>query len=980
MRAFGLCLGVGLVAACGGGPGAGADVPAPDVAADAAREAAADVPAVIDVASEAAPGPDVEAPDAPSIDAPVAIDEGPAADAPVFDAIDETISSMDAPSTLDTPRPDAPAMDASTPGPDAPSRPDEGAPADVVVPRDEPAPMATWSGPAVRVLVQRNGPSRLEVCATPTECSRSLPFFLALNTESAPIAANDWSTFDYELSLMLARFDEAATRGALSILEVHLAGTSPAFLDTLLSHLNRAGATRPYLLLRWYLAGGAGGQVLGQNLAGMTRPQPDRDDLDAPWIAAQQAEVERVLRYVDARYPGRVLGFMPKYLTGGEWFIDPLTSDGSGAGEVAPWQALNMGAFFHPNVSPAAVSEFCAWDELPAALRTGCRAPTVLERNGGTREGRIVLDPSNPDTLRAVSFARFTAVRHARAIEALARRAKEVSGGKIFTMAFYGYLLGREWYQPGSGHLALDVLANSRYVDALVGPYSYALARGVNEPMVPQGLADSPPLTQKLWINEDDTRTHLACGGADPATCAARVAFAQAYTLDESVRFLRRNVLTSALHGSGAHWLDLPLGGWFGSPGAPADSTALWGAMAGAVAQSARISAHARDRYAPQIAVFIDDASVAYTPLLNPGGESTYGYASMRYSGAVRELSRIGTPVRLYRLADLERPEFDASGVRMAVFLATSRITNAQRGAITRVLATGGRTLVYVHDAGILRGDAAPDAEGIAELVNVPVRANTGGRPSLRVRMGAGTFGPDFSLNPWFVPSSAGVTVLGTYANGGEPALVRRTTEAYSVVYSAVPGLETPQWRALAAAAGVHFFANEGDVVEASGNTLFVQAGTAGARTIALPFGPPRVFVGDASGAETLACRGCATLPARTFAAGEQVVVRWSSAPVGNVDGPGPDGMIEGWALDPDAEGRSIDVHVYVDGPFPTGRAIASVTANAPRADVNAALVVPGAHGFRFAVPAEHRGRPLFFHAIDAEDGDGNPVIGSVMP
>jgi hypothetical protein len=75
----------------------------------------------------------------------------------------------------------------------------------------------------------------------------------------------------------------------------------------------------------------------------------------------------------------------------------------------------------------------------------------------------------------------------------------------------------------------------------------------------------------------------------------------------------------------------------------------------------------------------------------------------------------------------------------------------------------------------------------------------------------------------------------------------------------------------------------------------------------------------------------------------------------GRVDGVGPWGMTQGWALDYQLGTEKLAVRAYLDGTSDTGRLIRMVTANAPRPDVNQATRVAGDHGFKFSIAPEFR-------------------------
>lgn len=77
--------------------------------------------------------------------------------------------------------------------------------------------------------------------------------------------------------------------------------------------------------------------------------------------------------------------------------------------------------------------------------------------------------------------------------------------------------------------------------------------------------------------------------------------------------------------------------------------------------------------------------------------------------------------------------------------------------------------------------------------------------------------------------------------------------------------------------------------------------------------------------------------------------------PEGYFDDVTSDGLLTGWAVDMDAPDKSIDVHIYIDGDFRTGKIIGSVQANIMRPDVNSSLGIKGNHGFAFQIPSIYK-------------------------
>ena len=90
--------------------------------------------------------------------------------------------------------------------------------------------------------------------------------------------------------------------------------------------------------------------------------------------------------------------------------------------------------------------------------------------------------------------------------------------------------------------------------------------------------------------------------------------------------------------------------------------------------------------------------------------------------------------------------------------------------------------------------------------------------------------------------------------------------------------------------------------------------------------------------------------------------------------------IISGWAFDPDAPTQSLQVDVYIGGPYGQGGTlIASLTANQLREDVG--LNYPGVgnyHGFYGEIATDRVGeQPIYVYAINVGEGTENPLIGS---
>ena len=88
---------------------------------------------------------------------------------------------------------------------------------------------------------------------------------------------------------------------------------------------------------------------------------------------------------------------------------------------------------------------------------------------------------------------------------------------------------------------------------------------------------------------------------------------------------------------------------------------------------------------------------------------------------------------------------------------------------------------------------------------------------------------------------------------------------------------------------------------------------------------------------------------------------------------------VAGWAYDPDAPSKSIDMHVYIYKADGTTLYLPkqTITADKPRSDVNSAHNITGNHGFSASFDIDDSGSYVVkVYAID-DTSDGNPQIGS---
>lgn len=317
------------------------------------------------------------------------------------------------------------------------------------------------------------------------------------------------------------------------------------------------------------------------------------------WAVTAAARMAQLMNLLDAAFPGRIAGVHLASLADGEnRYACPPENYG------------------YSDYSTPLQEEFCRlWQRQrqqhnPTQRSTACVVPTAQDRCTPTSGNLFVSNAS-------AEYNLFLSHQVRSAISAHAAAVKTASGNKALVLAFYGYLNELGGHRiAGSGHLELAELLADTNVDGIVSPYKYGASfRHPAGPLASMGPMDAPTLRGKLWISEDDTRTSFSHAGPPFLSCTDTVC---------DVQLMRRNIFTSVLHGAGVYQFDLLLGGWFGQPGAGPNTTStkgLWDAIGTArrVAEELFAMGAADPELRPEIAVFIDDASMGHVRLNGVG-------------------------------------------------------------------------------------------------------------------------------------------------------------------------------------------------------------------------------------------------------------------------------------------------------------------------------------------------------------------------
>jgi beta-galactosidase len=403
-----------------------------------------------------------------------------------------------------------------------------------------------------------------------------------------------------------------------------------------------------------------------------------------------------------------------------------------------------------------------------------------------------------------------------------ARQALAAAGAKKVVGAFYGYHF-QDVAVPANllncGHHAVAEVLASPDVDFLCAPYSYQErhAGGIHRSQIAAG---SVSLHGKLLWSEDDTRTHLA---------AVSAAYGRCTTSRRTVGVLRRNLVGTLGAGGTQWWMDLAGAGWYRDEG-------LLDAV-GELARLARRVQEAGRSPRGQVAVIASARSLAH---FRHDAALTDALLSRQMS----ELLHAGFPLDVFLAEDLERvfSEPWCASYHLVVFLDAVYLTRAERDAIRGRVARDGRTLLWVHAAGLatesrLDPAAQRDVTGFTVHLGDPLYGDEAWPLMVETSLG-GTrlvYGAGGRIGPILFGEDPDAETWGWLLHPDRPGLLHRDFGEWRSVWSAAPGIPAPVLRAIASRAGVHVYTDTGDQVLAAGPYLAVHATADGQRTIRLP-------------------------------------------------------------------------------------------------------------------------------------------------
>ncbi len=426
---------------------------------------------------------------------------------------------------------------------------------------------------------------------------------------------------------------------------------------------------------------------------------------------------------------------------------------------------------------------------------------------------------------RWIDFNEYTSEATANRLIELSKAVKEASSDRALVSVCYGYTF--EFGHAGSGHLALAKLLAAPSIDLVCGPPSYRDRQPGTSGAFPSPM-DSPAIHGKLWLSEDDTKTHLAPsqGGDDD--------FNPRMDSKSSTEQVHLRALGASLaHQTGTGFMDLWGEGWL-------DADDVWQRI-GKIVERQAAYAKARKAPSPDVVVLVDERSLAHV---------RRGDKFMRrvLQGQREAFLRCGASVAFCLQNDVTAKAFPTDA-KLYVFLNPYRLTIEQRAAIREKLQNGGKTLVWTYAVGVCAERGEPE-DSPTDLVAMSLRRQpwhsevgsklADGRHPITDRTQERALGIRERLNPSFYvdDDAPGIVRLAEYTQTGLTSVAVREMQDWRSVFCGEPAISAELARGLCRYAGVHLYTlDTADFIYAGPGWLVHHATRDGMRTIAPPPG-----------------------------------------------------------------------------------------------------------------------------------------------
>ena len=501
--------------------------------------------------------------------------------------------------------------------------------------------------------------------------------------------------------------------------------------------------------------------------------------------------------YCEKNYGKNIIGYHPGGGNSCEWFYGNSWSSqwyGYNKSAVEAWKKWVAKKY----KNDAALKE--AWND-PSASLASVDVPSVKEREAA----QYVINPKTQ--MKLADYNIFLQDEMVDMVEYLAKVIRKEVPNKL-SVLFYGYTcefsVAHHKGPASTGHYALWRIANSPYFDMFSGPVSYR-ERNLGEPGFVMGAAETITRCGKIWLDEDDIRTHRTPQTQQKITGLGMELRKQA----DTIQVLQRDMARQAIRNHGCWWMDLSGTGWYDDP-------EVWKLMP-KFAEMEKDIIENPIPYNPEIAVITDERSVYYAGAKGASSQTTRALHMSRV-----ELGRCAAPLGYYLFDDfMFGKPLDA---KLYVFPIEYALDAKQRKHMRAAVKDAAAIFVWAPayidlDKGKFSRKAVEEATGfevekIKEDISARVMPTDEGKKFGLDKI----FGYDKKVKPLLTPVlKEGDKVLAVYEND-KPAFVLRGKH----LFCGVADIPLELYWNMAKLSGAHMYAQKYIGVYANGGYVSV--------------------------------------------------------------------------------------------------------------------------------------------------------------
>jgi len=399
------------------------------------------------------------------------------------------------------------------------------------------------------------------------------------------------------------------------------------------------------------------------------------------------------------------------------------------------------------------------------------------------------------------------------------RTAKESWPRPLVVGTLYGYFFCLFGRQATGGHLEIERVLDSPYIDYLRGPMSYSdLARDMGGSGQSRGLLDHVRRHGKLWLDEMDQNTFFG----DPFYNLSR----STTSWSDDIALLRRNLSSSFTRGMGLFFWDFgprSVGGSWHQPDLLATIRQMHTLLSNYYTRPFRHDADV---------LFVYDNLVHYY-IANSWKREPITEAAIEKASAAAYHTGVVFDETL--LADLET--IDWSRYKVVLFMDTYYLTDQQRQYIRQHVEREGRHVVWDYMPGYTNGQALRQ-DFVEEVTGMKFEKFTPppGAPTVMVdanSLPSVNFSVAFSI-PVMAVVDPDAENLGFISDARLCGLARKHLGDSTSWFASLPITDAALMRAIFRAAGAHIYDNQPDVLYSGGGILTVHSKDGGPRTLRL--------------------------------------------------------------------------------------------------------------------------------------------------